>query len=363
MQPSEYLHLLAHSSAAILDEARSLAYPASLAAAVSIASEQLLAEDPAAAQLLTLLAMLGPDRIPTRWFRNLDDKVTVEPFAPISQVPLKFRRALRNICSYGLARIDAMADAVTVHRLTQLIIRNQLGHGSKKVALVAAHIVSRSAPSSREDPSSWPSWVELVAHLSEALAQVDGERISGATFSATSKASLFLLHKGEFERAAKLMSILGATSDFGHPELNNIFREAMTEQSAALSALFQANGTAVIDALNEIHVQLERAGETDSDKALTVGESLAFLYSLTGRHAESRDMQIKMLERCHRRHGAKHPDTLLIAANLGYNLLHLGDRKLADSVASKYGAAPNTTFVVADPQEARDAPRYLEPDQ
>ncbi len=60
----DYLTLLAGRTTELLAQGASVSYPVSLAASVQIALDRLVAQSPAALQLLTLAAYLAPEPIP-----------------------------------------------------------------------------------------------------------------------------------------------------------------------------------------------------------------------------------------------------------------------------------------------------------
>lgn len=128
----------------------------------SMAQERAEAEAPAALDLLTLCSFLAPEDIP----RDLG-------LEHAEQLPPRAQRELGTALGHDLAvralsrfsLIDADADAVSVHRLVQTIVRDSLDPEQERMwAEVAVRVLHAAIPE-RRDSSTWPRRARLLPHV------------------------------------------------------------------------------------------------------------------------------------------------------------------------------------------------------
>src|SRR5262249_40097959 len=119
----EYLKLLETRPVEILDRARPVSYPQSLAAMVQVIADQLTHDDPAAGELANLCAFLAPEPIPEHLFTAATGELP-GLLAGRAADPLAWRQTLAHLASRALVRLDH--NALQMHRLTRAILRHRL---------------------------------------------------------------------------------------------------------------------------------------------------------------------------------------------------------------------------------------------
>ena len=156
MSVDRYLDLLDTSAHELLDEGTPATHPDSLAAVVRTSTDRLAGVDLAALALLRITAFLAPEPIPsemlTRWS------------PPPELAGLARHRAVSRLGRYGLARVD---EGFQLHRLTQAIVRGQLGAeaGARCRALAESMLVAARPAGDPRDSSTWPAWATILPHV------------------------------------------------------------------------------------------------------------------------------------------------------------------------------------------------------
>jgi hypothetical protein len=175
----------------------------------SLSLDRLTEQRPAAVDLLSLAAFLAADNIPIALFTehaselpgSLADSAT-DPFALPDTIGILRR--------YGLAK--AAVGAITVHRLLQTVIRNNLGDAQPSWAGFALAAVTAGFPDDWQDPRAWPRCRQLVSH---ALAAAEHAARLAPQLAAVSplpdRVGGYLGYSGSFATARDLYKeILGA---------------------------------------------------------------------------------------------------------------------------------------------------------
>jgi hypothetical protein len=149
---------------------RGATYPASVGATFGLAITKVVAECPAADELLAFLAMLAPERIP---LDVVDASILEEE---------QREAALAALAGVSLVRHDPYPDAmpaVCVHRLVQAAARTRLATSdrSRAVLEMAIRRLSEAFPDNGySEPKSWPQCKKLLPH---ALELWDKARLAG----------------------------------------------------------------------------------------------------------------------------------------------------------------------------------------
>ncbi len=125
MPVREYLALLDSHIRDLLSEGKPANYPATVAALVTVALEQLRANAPATAQLFELFAYLGGEPVAISLLRSGKEADISEPLRATLGASIPLSRIVRDLSRYGLAKVDA-AQRIQVHRLVQRVLRESL---------------------------------------------------------------------------------------------------------------------------------------------------------------------------------------------------------------------------------------------
>jgi tetratricopeptide (TPR) repeat protein len=169
MPVNEYIGLLDEQIGKIMAEGRSAEYPMSVTAAWSISVAKVRQQLPQAQELLRCCAFFSPDPIPRDVFRR-GTQATGTRVSDLMADPILLARATRVLGRYALVTISG--NALTVHRLVQALLRNELSEEERDRYRHDVHtILATAAPTDPSDDMQWPRYRELLPHVtSEATA-------------------------------------------------------------------------------------------------------------------------------------------------------------------------------------------------
>jgi tetratricopeptide repeat protein/NB-ARC domain-containing protein len=278
---TQYLELLRTQAGKLLDQAApGASYPRSLAAATGITVDRLRIADPAAAELASVCAFLGPEPIPEDLFTSAPGKLPDDVAVRVAD-PLAWRQTLARLARRSLARIDERG--LVMHRLTQAILRDRLTADHAVAARTSAEAILAAAdPGDSTNPVTWPRWAQLMPHLLAAdLAAAGNPDLRWMACDAC----WYLLARGDTRTAHDLAT-----------DLWQNWRDRLGD--------------------DDVHTQ-----------AMAV--YVAWALREMGRYAEARELDEGTLARKRRVLGENHPDTLSLANNLANNLRQLGEHQAA----------------------------------
>ena len=162
MGVGEYLRLLDERTAQILAQGISPEYPTSLTAAWQISIAKLRQQFPQALELLRCCAFFGPEPIPIDVFKLGSQESRTAVGAVIAD-PIDLSSAINTLGRYALVKKDG--PCLTVHRLNQALLRDELDSGEQNDYRHDAHsILAAGAPGNPIDVKTWHRYSELVAH-------------------------------------------------------------------------------------------------------------------------------------------------------------------------------------------------------
>ena len=349
MPVAEYLELLHSSSDEILDEGATLWYPISLAAAIRISLERLESANQSAAQLLRLCAFMAPEPIPVQWLTSAED-VLDEPLASAARKPLEYRRCLKMVRSYGLARLED--DALTLHRLTQLVIRASVPPADRgRIATTTQLVLGGIHLGDTQDPANWQKWAAFLPHLLVFdLAATDDLAMANKAC----EASCYLGQRGEYRASFDLIFRLY------NSWLNRLGPDHCQPRSAVPSLCSALHGVGrgqeALDLMRDYyHRNLQEYGE-DHRASINSANCMAIELSLAGRREEARDLYREVLTRSQRVFGEDHDLTLTLTNNLAGLLRDDGEyhqayelyKNVLTQYRRKYGADHQATLLGAD---------------
>jgi hypothetical protein len=170
MSVEHYLGLLENHAEELLDQNRPESHTLSLAVAIRVSTDRLTEVDPAALALVRIGAFLASEPIPpdvlirpvTALYEGRPAELEMLTVAMIS--PVAAHRSLGRVGNYGLARI--IDGGLQLHRLTQAILRDQLGADSADAYRAYAQALLVAAdPGDERNPASWQVWARIMPHL------------------------------------------------------------------------------------------------------------------------------------------------------------------------------------------------------
>ena len=165
MAVDEYLELFARNASKVLAENLPSDYPQTVATAWSVSRAEVERQNPLALELLRRCAFFGPEPIRRDIFSNgrfaLD-----KPMRDFLADGILLARATRELGRYALARIDNNTNTLQVHRLIQLLIREELAEAEVDRMQHDVHqILAVADPGSPDDPARWPLYADLYGHI------------------------------------------------------------------------------------------------------------------------------------------------------------------------------------------------------
>lgn len=166
------------------------------------AIERELPIGPTALQLLNLCAFLSPEDIP-RDILNEFGRIFLATDV-IAKYPLVITDALATLGAYSL--IDLTADHVSLHRLVQIVVREELDEESKKkFAAYAVSLLIPEFPAEMDDVLTWPRRSRLLPHALSAAGYTQSlGTVPDKTGLLLTGAGLYLNERGHFDEAKEL---------------------------------------------------------------------------------------------------------------------------------------------------------------
>jgi tetratricopeptide (TPR) repeat protein len=187
-------------------------YPPATALAWELSFGQLQANNPAAADLLTLCAFLGSEEIP---LEMISDAVTQLPESLAAQAIDRPQLDLlvSLLGQYSLAQVSS--EGLRVHGLTARLARNRLSAEDRtKWATAAMNIASRAFPFDSQDPTFWPRCAEALPHVLQSASHAREADVSPAEVVVLlDNAGCFLLKQAQFTQARDVLEIAHALVD------------------------------------------------------------------------------------------------------------------------------------------------------
>jgi len=292
-----------------------------LAASVQLSTDKLDQAEPEAAQLARLCALLGPEPIPLDLFSPGPE--LSEPLDTVMHDRLRLREAIGQMVQLGLAQSGS--DTVTMHRLTQALIRASLTPDQHQATRQAADaLLVEANPNDAGNPVTWPRWAQLLPHILAADPTTTTNQDVGWLFM---DAVWYLIYRGDYPTALPLVQSLHQhwTDQLG-PE-----HELAIAMAVSLAAALQSTGQyEQARELDEAALQRHRRVHGDDHpNTLNSAHNLAVDLTELGEHEQARQLDEDTLTRYRRILGDDHPDTLGSAHNLAGDLRALGQHEQA----------------------------------
>ncbi|MFE9751318.1 FxSxx-COOH system tetratricopeptide repeat protein [Saccharothrix saharensis] len=331
LTPEQYLSLLGTRARELLRRGHD-AGRVSVAASWSLAFDSLADQDPAALQLLTLMAWLAPEPVPLSLITDHPD-VLPEPLATVAADPLATTDMVRGLRHRALIRVDT--DTLLLHRIPAALLRagadrvpNSPEHNWAATALL---LLKRNRPAyAWNNPSVWPQWQRLLPHLL-AVTAPDREPLTtddlGDLLVILDDISTYLATTGEFRQAlphAQRAHAL-ALDRYGADDADTLG----TANNLALRLQSLGDYEAARELNEDTLSRYRRVLGDDDPNTLVAVSNLALDLRALGEHEAARELNEDTLSRRQRLFGDDHPDTLISAVNLATDLTDLGEHRAA----------------------------------
>ena len=321
LTPEQYLALLDTRARELLRRGHD-GGRASVAASWSLAFDHLADQDPAALQLLTLMAWLAPEPVPLSLITDHPD-VLPEPLATVAADPLSITDTVRGLRHRALVRVDT--DTLLLHRIPAALLRTP-GRPEHNWAATAFLLLDHNAPDyAWDNPSVWPQWQRLLPHLFTVTAPDREPRLTD--------------HLDDLPALLDGMSTYLATSGQSHQALP----PASRAHALALDRYGEGH-PATLDYANNLALRLQRLDDYEAARelqedtlsrsrrilgddhpvTLSIASNLALGLTELGEHEAARELDEATLSRRRRLLGHDHPSTLISATNFASDLAALG---------------------------------------
>ena len=120
-------------------------------------------EQPHARDLLGLFAYLAPDDIPRRLLHE-HAEVLSESLRPAMSDPIRYDRLLASLIGFSLVSADPLR--IVIHRLVQLIVRDQLSPAEQvSYRSYAVKLLAAAFPKNSTDVATWSTCGRLLPHV------------------------------------------------------------------------------------------------------------------------------------------------------------------------------------------------------
>ncbi|MFI7601216.1 FxSxx-COOH system tetratricopeptide repeat protein [Actinoplanes sp. NPDC049681] len=315
MSVAEYRQLLSEETEAVLALGRPVDYPQSLAAAITLSVSALSELDAASVAILQLCAFLAPEPVSVDLIMEVAAPGERYPQAlnaarDVIGKPLARQQAIGRLGAYGLAKLGS--GTVTVHRLTQAVVRSQLEQPvSEELVAHLEATLGGMRPGDPRDAANWPAWARLLPHL---LAAKPARTDDPVLRECVRDAVVYLISRGDPGPARQLASSL---YDEWKQRLGADHRDtlrAATELVWALRDLgeYDQLRPLIDDTLTR---QIKMLGQDDPD-TLRSAADLAVVHGAWGNARRAAEIERDVWERRRRVLGEEHPDTLISAGNV-----------------------------------------------
>ncbi|WP_278265281.1 tetratricopeptide repeat protein [Nocardia sp. AG03] len=306
--------------------------------------DRVTAIEPAAAELLRVLAWYGPDAVPYLLLQNL-------AHAPMLD------NALGVLAAYSMITPDLTTRSISVHRLVQAVTRTAdptdphrepaAIERARNRAMAALH----TALPDHQDPASWQDWRALLPHI-----EILSDHTRSCPHESTVIAAALDLHAGIFLHGqglnAPALDHLERALDIRERILGDDHPDTLTARDRVARS-YRAAGRA-----NEALVLLERTvaarervlGARHAD-TLDSRHNLAYVYETIGRPHDAVELFERTLTYREQTLGRDHPDALSTRSSIARvyrtigrvpDAITLFERALADSERILGRRHPNT---------------------
>ncbi|MEU7865922.1 FxSxx-COOH system tetratricopeptide repeat protein [Dactylosporangium sp. NPDC049140] len=300
-------------------------YPSPIVVTWNLAYAELAERNPGAARLLDVCAFLAGEPVSWNVLWESRGAGLPAPLGALVRVEKALRTALRELAQFGMAQVDPALQSVQVHRLGQLLLLERLGVKEYPIYQQAAHDVLTAAdPAIPDDPSSWPRYEELSAHL------LYSDLLAGATDESRQLMlhyARFLFVRGDHDSSR---TVARHAYDRWRLALSEDHEDTLAAAYHLANAMRAGGDAAEAAKLNQQTLAtLRRVFGDDDESTLMTANSVGADLRLRGEFVAARNVDLDNLDRYRRLFGEAYPRTLRCANNLAVDMRLLGDFRQA----------------------------------
>jgi tetratricopeptide (TPR) repeat protein len=320
--PSEYLRLLSTHARELFALGQPITTAQTIATTWAVSLHQLRQHAPAAEDLLVLCAFLAPDDIPRPLPAEHGTQLPKRLAATVTD-PVAYQQTIAALRRYALVKTST--DFLSVHRLVQAVVRQQLDpNQQRRWASVALHLVRAAVSTEPIDPAIWPVYAQLLSHV---LA-VTGYAVAVAVDPKTTAwllnhAGSYLSERADYQQARTLLeralAICEAHLGADHPDT----AWTLDYLAGVLAGQGDLQGARSLHE-RALSIRETRLGPNHPDTATTLN-NLAFVLHDQGDLDHARTLHQRALSIRETRLGPDHPLTAQSLNNLATVLHDQGD--------------------------------------
>lgn len=323
MPVDTYVEMLRTQMTDILRSQSAPDYPTSAAASWSL--DRLKSRTPAAAALLQLCAFFGPDPIPRDMLSSRPALELLERHDPSLSDPLLMSRLYGEIVRNGLAQVDQRTDTLTLHRLIQRVLRDQLTP-DEQVAMRdrAQAVLGQANPKDPDESENWRRYATLLPHLWPTKAQ-ESDNLPVRQWICDSVRYLWRSGDADTANSTAERVLASWLPRFGEDDA--LVLRLRTELGNALRD--QGRLPEAYDVTRDVYERGSRILGGDHPYTLGAAMSLGSDLRGVGRYADAMESDRETLRRTRRIFGDSHQRTLQAANNLAVSEFLSGNRQAA----------------------------------
>jgi tetratricopeptide (TPR) repeat protein/CO dehydrogenase nickel-insertion accessory protein CooC1 len=321
MPVDRYLELLRTQLSRVLAENLPPGYPRSATATWLLSLQRLREDTPAAARLLELCALLGPEPIPTWLLSSARFVEQLLPYDSRLRDPMRHGRLVREIGRYALASIDSGRSSIQMHRLVQQVIRDEMDRPGRQANRELVHTILAAAnPRDTDDPTTWRTYAELRPHIGpcRAVTSTDPE-----VRQLVSDLVRYLWKVSDFTGCQELAdaAIEAWHEPFGPDDTTTLMVRCNVGNSLRSEARYEE----ALEVDRDVVERLRRAVGEDDAYALVAEGGLAADHRAMGDYRRARELDEQIVRRWRESYGEEHPRTLMAANNLALSMRFVGE--------------------------------------
>ena len=203
---TNYLAIYQQQRAELLNRRGGLVpnHPDSVATTWSLAFEHVEGANPAAIELMCFCAFLAPDAIPEELISE-GAPYLGSVLQPVAADRSKLNTALAELLKYSLIRRDATTHTLTIHRLVQAVIKDEMGEETQRQWAERAVRATRQV-FPFDEPPPWPRSQRYLPHtlVCEELIKEWNLTLDEAA-KLLNYAGFYLRNRGQYREAEPLM--------------------------------------------------------------------------------------------------------------------------------------------------------------
>ena len=323
--PGGYLDLLATRAGELFALGRLATSEQTIATTWTVSLHRLRDQTPGAEDLLALCAFLAADDIPRALAAEHPDRLPGRLAATVRD-PLAYQQAIAELRRYSLLKTSPDGQALSVHRLVQVVTRQQFDPTQEQQwATAALHLLRAAFPARNADPDAWPDYARLLPHVVAVTGHTSAGDIDvDETGWLLTEAGWYLWRRGDYRQARSLferaLSIREARLGADHPDtaqslsnLGGVLAEQQRDLDRARSLLERA-----------VAIREARLGPDDPATANSL-RYLADVLAAQGDLDRARTLHERALGICEARLGPDDPATAQSLNNLALTLAYQGD--------------------------------------